>query len=198
MKDRAPTRERIVEAAMALFGERGYRATTVGDIEEAAGLSRRAGAFYRHFESKEAVFHAALDRWIAEVRSFAASMELLPLGDLRAELTLIARGTLQLLDRQQDLFRLLVRDAGEVPGLVARVHDELVSSGYRQLTDWLRGVLADQGRSDEDVAAMAAVALGALVHYREDQAIYGHPPAGADEQSFIKVWVDLWAHWLTR
>jgi hypothetical protein len=83
-------------------------------------------------------------------------------------------------------------------GLVTRVHDELVSSGYRQLTDWLRGVLADQGRSDEDATAMAAVALGALVHYREDQAIYGHPPAGADEQSFIKVWVDLWAHCLPR
>lgn len=196
--DRAPTRERLVAAAMTLFGERGYRATTVGDIEQAAGLSRRAGAFYRHFDSKEAVFSAALDRWIAEVRAFPATVEaLLPLGDLRAELTLIARGTLQLLDRQRDLFRLLARDAGEVPGLVARVHDDLVAGGYRQMVDWLRRVLAEQGRADDALEAVAAVALGALVHYRQDEALYGHPPAGADEQAFVAVWVDVWFRWLS-
>jgi AcrR family transcriptional regulator len=36
-----PTRERILDAAMSLFGERGYRGTTVGAIEQAAGLGLR-------------------------------------------------------------------------------------------------------------------------------------------------------------
>src|SRR2546421_9024600 len=38
------TRARILDAAMALFAERGYQGTTVGDIEQAAGLAPRSGA----------------------------------------------------------------------------------------------------------------------------------------------------------
>ncbi|MGD0144078.1 MAG: helix-turn-helix domain-containing protein, partial [Rhizomicrobium sp.] len=49
------SRERILSAAVALIAERGYHETTVGDIEAAAGLTRRAGGFYRHFSSKEDV-----------------------------------------------------------------------------------------------------------------------------------------------
>ena len=49
------TRERIITEAMRLFAERGYRGTTVGDIEQAAGLSPRAGGLYKHFASKDEV-----------------------------------------------------------------------------------------------------------------------------------------------
>jgi AcrR family transcriptional regulator len=44
-------REQIVEAAAALFSERGYHATTVRDIAEAAGLL--SGSLYAHIRSKE-------------------------------------------------------------------------------------------------------------------------------------------------
>ncbi len=57
------TARRIKEAALGLFAERGFARTSVGAIEEAAGLAPRAGAFYRHFESKEALFEElALER----------------------------------------------------------------------------------------------------------------------------------------
>lgn len=189
------TRERLLTAAMALFGVKGYRATTVGQIEQAAGLSPRAGAFYRHFTNKEAVFHAALDRWIADVSAFPADIgELLPLEDLRSELTVIARGSLRILGRQLDLFRLLARDAVEFPALVSRVHDELVSRGYRQMEGWFAERLEARGRV-ADPAALAAVALSALVHYREDEAVYGVPPAGVAEEDFVRAWVDVWTRW---
>jgi AcrR family transcriptional regulator len=52
------TREQIVEAAMGLFAERGYHATTIADIAEAADVSPRT--FFSYFPSKEAVvFHDA-------------------------------------------------------------------------------------------------------------------------------------------
>ena len=55
------TRERIVTEAMRLFARRGFRGTTVGEIEQAAGLAPRAGGLYKHFRSKEEVL-AAGDR----------------------------------------------------------------------------------------------------------------------------------------
>ncbi len=45
------TRERLLEAAAALFAERGYRTVTLDDIGGAVGVS--GPAVYRHFKSKE-------------------------------------------------------------------------------------------------------------------------------------------------
>ena len=50
------TREQIIAAAMSLFAERGYHATTIADIAAAADVAPRT--FFSYFPSKEAVvFH---------------------------------------------------------------------------------------------------------------------------------------------
>lgn len=49
----AETRERIFRAALRLFGERGFSATTVEDITEAADVGK--GTFFNYFPSKEHV-----------------------------------------------------------------------------------------------------------------------------------------------
>ena len=54
------TRDQIVEAAMRLFAERGYQATTVADIATAADVAPRT--FFAHFPSKEAVVFHDVDR----------------------------------------------------------------------------------------------------------------------------------------
>src|SRR3954466_2856298 len=51
-------REAILDAAAAVFTERGYRGATVDAILERAGLSK--GAFYWHFESKDELMLAVL------------------------------------------------------------------------------------------------------------------------------------------
>jgi AcrR family transcriptional regulator len=54
------TREQIVEAAMGLFAERGYQATTIADIANAADVAPRT--FFSYFPSKEAVVFHNVDR----------------------------------------------------------------------------------------------------------------------------------------
>jgi AcrR family transcriptional regulator len=54
------TREQIIEAAMGLFAERGYQATTIGDIANAADIAPRT--FFSYFPSKEAVVFYNVDR----------------------------------------------------------------------------------------------------------------------------------------
>jgi AcrR family transcriptional regulator len=54
------TREQIIEAAMALFAERGYHATTIADIAAAAEVAPRT--FFSYFPSKEAVVFHNVDR----------------------------------------------------------------------------------------------------------------------------------------
>jgi AcrR family transcriptional regulator len=54
------TREQIIEAAMGLFAERGYQATTIADIATAADVAPRT--FFSYFPSKEAVVFYNVDR----------------------------------------------------------------------------------------------------------------------------------------
>ncbi len=54
------TREQIIEAAMGLFAERGYQATTIADIATAADIAPRT--FFSYFPSKEAVVFHRVDR----------------------------------------------------------------------------------------------------------------------------------------
>ena len=55
-----PVRTRILRGAARVFGERGYSATSVEAILEAAHVSRRT--FYRTFRSKEDVLRTLFDR----------------------------------------------------------------------------------------------------------------------------------------
>jgi AcrR family transcriptional regulator len=64
-------RERIVAAAVDLFAARGYGEVTVSDVAAQAGTAK--GSVYRHFESKEALFAAAVESVVAGV-----------VGDVRA------------------------------------------------------------------------------------------------------------------
>ena len=55
------SRRLVLDAALRLFSTRGYRATSVRDIAEAAGVS--TGNLYHHFPDKEAIFRTLLDEY---------------------------------------------------------------------------------------------------------------------------------------
>src|SRR5512141_2599991 len=59
------TKTKILDSAIKLFSTRGFSAASVDDICEEAGISK--GAFYHHFESKQALFLALLDSWLQAI-----------------------------------------------------------------------------------------------------------------------------------
>jgi AcrR family transcriptional regulator len=61
------TRAQILESAIKLFSNRGFNAASVDDICKDAGVSK--GAFYHHFETKQALFLALLDGWLNTIDS---------------------------------------------------------------------------------------------------------------------------------
>lgn len=64
---RIQTRSAILDAATSCFAADGYEATGVAEICAGAGVSK--GAFYYHFESKEAVFLELIDTWLTNLES---------------------------------------------------------------------------------------------------------------------------------
>ncbi len=59
------TKARILDASVKLFSNHGYNTSSVDDICAEAGVSK--GAFYHHFESKQALFLALLDGWLKTI-----------------------------------------------------------------------------------------------------------------------------------
>jgi len=56
---KAQTRERLIEAAARVFAEKGFAATSLDEVAEAAGLTK--GAVYSNFENKEDLVRAVLE-----------------------------------------------------------------------------------------------------------------------------------------
>jgi TetR/AcrR family acrAB operon transcriptional repressor len=53
-------RARIIDAALLVFRRHGFRRSSIEQAAEAAGLTRQA--LYHHFDSKEALFRAVIER----------------------------------------------------------------------------------------------------------------------------------------
>jgi len=55
------TRDKILQAALQVFAEKGYHRALVDDIVRASHTSK--GAVYHHFPNKEALFLALVDEF---------------------------------------------------------------------------------------------------------------------------------------
>lgn len=60
-KEPEERKQEIFDAALKLFGEKGYEKTTIADIAKAIGVAQ--GLCYRYFPSKEVLFDSAIDQY---------------------------------------------------------------------------------------------------------------------------------------
>lgn len=74
------TAQRILDAAEDLFAEKGYSATSLGDVADRVGI--RSPSLYNHFRNKEALYQAVLDRLLAD---FSAPFQELERGPVTYE-----------------------------------------------------------------------------------------------------------------
>jgi AcrR family transcriptional regulator len=191
-QDTGSTSERILDAAMQLFAERGYRGTSVGEIERAAGLAPRSGALYKHFEGKEDVLERAIERHLEAIDDLGTALDMLPLGDLRAELTLLARWNLASLDRRAPLTRFVYREGDRLPPKLRRkLYERLVERPYSQIVAWLRGRIDAADAEEPDLHALALIMIEPMSSYRTIGQLFGRAPGDVDDERFIAAWVDV-------
>ena len=63
-------RQEILAAAIKVFGKKGFAATCVGDVADAAKIAK--GTVYLYFDSKEEIYAAAVQMAVAQLRERAA------------------------------------------------------------------------------------------------------------------------------
>jgi AcrR family transcriptional regulator len=180
-----------MDAALKLFADHGFKATTIGAIESQAGLAPRSGALYQHFKSKHQLLEAALDRELAAMDELERAIEMFPLGDLRAELTMLARWNLASLDRRTDLTRFVRREADLLPqSLRTKLYDRLVARPYAEVVAWLSARFRQAGLDPPDLDALTLILIESMAAYRELNRLFGEVPAGIDDGRFVDAWVE--------
>ncbi|MEO3975079.1 ScbR family autoregulator-binding transcription factor [Streptomyces sp. CAU 1734] len=123
------TRRAILEAAAAVFDERGYEAATIAEILDRAGVTK--GALYFHFSSKQMLARGVLDEQFAEggvPPRESRLQELIDMGLLLAhrmkhEPMLSAGARLSLGPDMRDTF-----GGGSIPGWIKLVEELLVQA----------------------------------------------------------------------
>jgi AcrR family transcriptional regulator len=183
----APTRERLVTEAMRLFGEQGYRATSVAQIEAAAGLAPGSGALYHHFKSKETLLEAGIDRQLDRRRAMHDIRALFAgLGDLRSELTMLGRYVLAVLDEETQLLQIAARTPSDRSARLNNAYAALFDTLYTELADWVKGWAPRI--SQQDAAAIAAIGVNALLGKRATSTLFHAPGTDIPDEQYIAAW----------
>jgi AcrR family transcriptional regulator len=185
------TKERIVEEAMRLFSEKGYKGASIIQIEAAAGLSPGAGGLYRHFSSKEELLVAGVRRHLERLEALREVRQVFTdYGDLRAELAVTARYFLTELDSQTELFRILVSERRQRPELLNRAVEELIASTYKSFADWLRQV-AGKNLGEDEAMTISTLAIGSLLSSRLLRHVVGVESLSVGDEAIIPTWVEM-------
>ena len=175
---KASPRDRLAQAAFALFDERGYEQATIDDITERAGLGRTT--FFRYYRSKEDVIFPDHDRLLEQISerlrtsshgtALAAVSDAVRLvllhyleeGDLARRRYALSSSVPVLRDREiatvaryQRLFREFIADWMGDPAEPAPLRAELMAASVvaahnHVLRRWLRGESPDPVRELDD------------------------------------------------
>jgi AcrR family transcriptional regulator len=185
-----PTRERILDAAVELFGRQGYSRTSVGEIEAAAGLVPRSGALYKHFASKRALLEAAVTRRARVADEAGVQVDTVSTGDVRAEVELAGRLSLRIVADDQALLRIVMREGDTFPELRDAFYERIVSRGQRSFVTWLRLAAQRSGASEPDFDALAGLILGSIINHCVLATLFGQPAGGVSDERFLATWTD--------
>jgi len=120
------TRQKLLDAAMELFGSKGYHATPVVEITMGAGVAQ--GTFYIYFASKLEIYRALVDKLTRDIRRFIRQQ----VGHLENRLDIEREGFrayFAYAKQNRSLYR-IIREAEFVDNELYQNHYRSIAEGY--------------------------------------------------------------------
>lgn len=181
------TRERLVTEAMRLFSAKGFEATSVSQIEAAAGLAAGSGALYRHFKSKDALLDAGIDRQLDRRRAMRDIRALFAgLGDLHSELTVLGRYLLSVIDEEIQLLQIAARTPAGQSAHLDTAYGALVDGLNAELADWITAWAPNL--TQHQCKVLAALGINGILGARFATSLFHQPEARIPDDQYISEW----------
>jgi AcrR family transcriptional regulator len=183
------TRQAILDAALALFAEKGYFGTCLRDVAAAVGV--RESALYNYFPGKEALFEALLAADSALKSEQLSALLDEPAVDGRELLERLAGFALSrfVQPRQQQLFRILMSDGMRLAreGRINLL--ERMGSSRQDLQELMRRLVKTGFLRDEDPELLMMQFLGPLLFWRQLHAVGAASAMVCDREAFVRAHV---------
>ena len=188
------SRDRILEAAIRVYAEHGFKGATTRRIADEAGVNEIT--VFRHFGSKDALITEALGACVASPN--AVDLPVVP-TDPERELTAWAVAELADLREHRALIRRVISEMVERPEIVQTTSQGAISAEQR-LRDYVarlheHGFLTDVGDADEQqeldrtAVSMLMSALFADAMWRDAMPEVCAPPAGRVPTVYVRTFL---------
>lgn len=187
------TKEKILDAALVSFVENGYKGTNLRDFAAGMGLSK--SALYRHYESKEAIWNALLDKMEAYYAERFGSVENMPeipksCDELLATTMKMVNFTIH--DERIVLTRKLLLAEQFHDGRVKKLATKHFMSGTRDIFKIIFERMMETGllkQEEPDVLAFAFTSpITSLIHYC-DREPEKEPEIMQQVEAFVKQFI---------
>jgi AcrR family transcriptional regulator len=193
-------RQQILDVAMRLFSERGFRGTTTKEIAHAAGVSE--AMVFRHFATKQELYAAILDHKVCDGDKFdpaEMSADAIKRKDDRVVFESLARGALEHHEKDPEFQRLLLHSALEKHELAQMFFDEFVRPVYGFLSDYIRERQRDGAFIEMDPAIVIRAFIGMVMHHSLNNNLWDPKRRllNISNESAARSFTDLLLHGIT-
>jgi len=187
--------DEILDAALIVFGERGFARAKIEDVARAAGVSK--GTVYLYFDSKESLFRevvrakvvASLAEAEVSVRTYEG-----PARRLLVELVGRMYGKIRR-EQVMRISRMVQGELGQFPELARFYFDEVILRARRLVEEVLeRGTATGEFRPS--LNGFAARGLSSLLVHTAQVQCFFHPfdPQSLTDEQAVDGLIDLYLH----
>jgi len=165
---RNKTNHKIIESALVLFAEKGFKGTSINDISKAAGISK--GLAYNYYNSKNDLMIAVFSLLKEEIGSMFMAME--ETDDPFEKLKIIINLTCKNLKKDEKFWRLYMNFAFQP--VVQEVAGEFMSDFLAEAFKAMEKIFKDIGVKNpkEESKIFGAILDGVGFHYIFDRGNY--------------------------
>jgi len=182
----------LLEAALALFVEKGFAATRAEEVAQRAGVSK--GTLYLYYPSKEELLKAVIAHYIAariEATAHEVDEYQGPMTPLLTE-TLVQWWQQMVASPASGTFKLMIGEARNFPEIATFYAREVIEPGHRLIGGILaRGIAAGEFRAVDVESATHSLLLPMVMVCTHQHAFGACTDHHIDAPKFIREHVDL-------
>jgi AcrR family transcriptional regulator len=180
----------ILEAALTLFSQKGFRGTTTKEIAQAAGCSE--ATLFKHFATKDALYSAILDTKVQIEEVLAQAMHMAARKDDAGVFRAVGLRGLTRVEQDSALMRLLLFNALEGHVLAPFFFESQVRRLHEFLSSYIETRIADGVFRPVNSLVAARGFMGMIVHNLLLHEIFGvQRPAGFSPEQVVDTFVTL-------
>lgn len=186
--------ERILQTAIQLMKDRGFKSVTVKDIAQASEVSEMT--VYRHFKTKISVLEEAVKKY-----SFIPSLKKLfdeeLVYDLERDLYLVATSYFNLMENNKPIFLIAIQERTTMPELIG-----IISQNTMQLKSFIiKYFITMQEKKkmvDSDANTQATAFMSMLFGYFTSIALWDNLFISETKEEFLRTSIATFCNGINR